>query len=202
MSNYHITVNLPPSLEDQYEIIMEKAIVFIKNTTYPYVLGQELSKKGKQHFHVALQTPMRQDNLERALLGLFNIKKLEYPKVLKIKKHPYWYTVINYTTKDNDYQTNISDSLIQSLQMEGEAMRPPPPPNKATVDDIADLFVQYYTDRIEEGNHILILDKQTQLIHEFMASIRDKISYSLYSRINHDKLIEYAKLKFVSKKYL
>lgn len=204
LNTFHITLNFPPQHEGILDSTKTQIINYLKKKQYEYIVGKEAGKKtGKPHYHIGYQCKNRLFNEQRWSTKLIpfalDITKKELETACKHKKHNNWSILINYITKeDENYETSINKTDVSLHKERAETLRPPVK-KYMYADDIADAFCKYYSENIE--NNKTTEDKDYMLIKMFMSTIKDQLKFTVYSRINHDKLLEFAKINYEPKEW-
>lgn len=197
METYHLTIQLPPEYQDNLSELKSKLSEYTKFNDY--ILATEIGK-GKEHIHLAFTSDKRMDNIRRKIKTLFSFSVKDYPSCMKFKRHNNWSILVAYVTKEGNYETNMLKEDILKHQQYAKKQKEVIDNKKMkyyNIDEIAIQFAKYYVTYRETD-----YDNRNDgtVIHDFMKSIKQHVRFSTYTKINHEKLIEYAKFMYEPEK--
>lgn len=180
---------------------------WLKGNAKNYILSLEHGTNGHPHYdcYFELFKPKRSDSLKRSILRLYEIPKDEQKNVKicqnNIDPNPYY--GYGYSLKEGNVMLTTFDSFQHADFLEYyenacervKEIQKDKRPKQFTLDDLAEECVTYISNYYE--NRQLKDEPTAWLITEYLKSIKQKLKFSVYQKINQEKLSEFISIKLV-----
>lgn len=201
---YTVTINMPPGLEEHLEKVTENYVTEIKKQKLEYIQTYEHCKSGKLHAHIGYQKkyksePKNTSNHTKTFNKCYNtfFVKKDHPKAIQHGKHDNFEKLISYITKDVKNYDNLNTSIndIEYIKQLREKYKKPKPKESVyySQQQIADGFVHYYHEHKLAYKFGLIT--HAEMVIEYLQTVQKKVGWNAWSRLNIEKLVQYAKIK-------
>lgn len=183
---------------------------WLKGHCRNYILSLETGTNGHPHLECFLELikPVRSDSLKRSILRLYPDIPLPEQKNVKIcinQLDPNPYYGYGYSLKEGNVITSTFDEFqhadfseyYESARARVAALKAELQPKKKQfdIDQIADECVKYVDAYYE--HRVLKEEPVTWLIAEYLKTVKAKLKFSVYQKINQEKLSEFIQLNLV-----
>lgn len=174
----------------------EKINNYLLSISQTFIMCGEDSNNQVQHYHIAMykEKQTKPSHLKLSFNNLLQIKDVDEKKhTVCVKAHNEFQFLLGYVCKDKNviYQKNVNNDAIESaLKLRNEHIEyidNIPLDKKYSIDQIADLFVSWLT-------HFQYGSPGLNHYNMFLRTIRGKLTFSNYQKINKEKLLEYAEI--------